>query len=64
MKPVRPGDTIRATRTVIETRPSSSRPTMGLVKSRWDVFNQNGELVMTMEGHGMFERRNPQAKAS
>ncbi len=58
IKPVRPGDTIRATRTVIETRPSSSRPTMGLVKTRWDVLNQNDELVMTMEGYGMFERRN------
>ena len=59
LKPVRPGDTIRATRAVVETRPSSSRPEMGLVKSRWEVFNQSDELVMTMEGYGMFERRNP-----
>jgi acyl dehydratase len=59
LKPVRPGDTIRATRTVVETRPSGSRPEMGLVKSRWEVFNQSDQLVMTMEGYGMFERRNP-----
>ena len=32
---------------------------MGLVKTRWEVFNQNGEQVMTMEGYGMFRRRNP-----
>jgi acyl dehydratase len=61
LKPVRPGDTIRAQRQVLETRPSRSNPEMGLVKSRWEVFNQHGELVMTMEGHGMFRRRNPGA---
>jgi len=59
LKPVRPGDTIRAQRTVVEARASQSRPDMGLVKSRWEVFNQHGELVMTMEGYGMFQRRNP-----
>ncbi len=59
LKPVRPGDTIRATRMVVETRASASRPDMGIVKSRWEVFNQNDELVMTMEGYGMFARRNP-----
>ena len=59
LEPVRPGDTIRATRTVVETRPSVSRPGMGLVKSRWEVFNQSDQLVMTMEGYGMFERRDP-----
>jgi acyl dehydratase len=59
LKPVRPGDTIRATREVIETRASASRPQMGIVKTRWEVFNQRDELVMTMEGYGMFERRAP-----
>jgi acyl dehydratase len=59
LKPVRPGDTIRATRKVLETRTSKSRPDMGVVKSQWEVFNQNGELVMTMEGYGMFQRREP-----
>ena len=59
LKPVRPGDTIRATRTVLETRASKSRPDMGVVKTRWEVFNQDDELVLTMEGHGMFLRRVP-----
>jgi acyl dehydratase len=59
LKPVRPGDRIRADRTVLESRASASRPNMGVVKTRWEVRNQDGELVMTMEGYGMFERRNP-----
>jgi acyl dehydratase len=59
LKPVRPGDIIRATRKVVETRSSKSRPEMGIVKSLWEVFNQDGDLVMTMEGYGMFARRPP-----
>lgn len=59
LKPVRPGDTIRARREVLETRASRSRPDMGVVKTRWEVFNQDDELVMTMEGYGMFGRRSP-----
>ncbi len=58
LAPVRPGDTIRAVRTVLEARVSKSKPGLGLVKSRWEVFNQNNEPVMTMEGMGMFACRN------
>jgi acyl dehydratase len=29
---------------------------------RWEVFNQKGELAMTMEGTGMFQRRTPGAR--
>jgi len=59
VKPVRPGDTIRAMRTVLESRRSGSRPGMGIVKTRWEVFNQSDELVMTMEGYGLFKVRDP-----
>lgn len=61
LKPVRPGDTIRAQRTTLESRTSKSRPEIGIVRNLWEVFNQEGELVMTMEGYGMFRRRNPGA---
>lgn len=61
LKPVRPGDTIRATRTILEKRQSKSKPQVGIVKSRWDVRNQHDELVMTMEGMGMFSVRHPDA---
>jgi len=57
LRPVRPGDTITYRRTVIEARPSSSRPEAGLLRSRWDALNQDGEVVMTMEGWGMLGRR-------
>ena len=57
LKPVRPGDTIRYRRTVLEARPSASRPEAGLVKQRWEGINQHGEHVLTMEGWNLFGRR-------
>lgn len=59
MKPVRPGDTIRAQRTTLETRASKSNPDIGIVSNLWEVFNQDGEMVMSIQGYGMFRRRNP-----
>lgn len=61
LKPVRPGDTLRAFRTVLETRASKSKPDIGVVKTLWEVLNQKDETVLTMEGYGMFYRRNPGA---
>jgi len=61
LKPVRPGDTLSARRTTLEARASKSKPDVGIVSNLWEVFNQEGELVMTMEGYGMFRRRNPGA---
>jgi len=61
VKPVRPGDTLHLKTTVLETRASTSRPDMGTVRSRSEVYNQNGELVMHMSGVGMFRRRSPGA---
>ena len=58
LKPVRPGDTISARRTTLDTRASKSKPDIGIVNNLWEVFNQKGELVMSMQGHGMFRRRN------
>ena len=57
LKPVRPGDTITYTRVVTESRASLSRKGVGLVKHRWEAVNQDGELVLTMEGWGMFGRK-------
>ncbi len=59
VKPVRPGDTLRLKVTVLETRASASRPDMGITRSRFEVYNQRGELVMHMAGLGMIRRRNP-----
>jgi acyl dehydratase len=57
LKPVRPGDTLRARFTVVEAVPSRSKPDRGIVRSVSEVFNQHGDVVMTMRGLGMFARR-------
>jgi acyl dehydratase len=57
LKPVRPGDAIKLRMTVLEAKPSTSKPDRGTVLHRWEVFNQKDELVLTMEGYGMFRRR-------
>ena len=62
-KPVRPGDTLRMMRTIVESRPSASRPEMGLVRVLWEVFNQNEEKAMSVDGIQMFRRRAPGAVA-
>lgn len=56
-KPVRPGDELRLRWTVLECKPSQSRPEMGAMRSRWEVFNQHDELVMHMTGWGLFRRK-------
>lgn len=57
IEPVRPGDTLRARFTVVEAIPSRSKPDRGIVRSVSEIFNQHGNVVMTMRGLGMFARR-------
>jgi acyl dehydratase len=57
LKPVRPGDTLRARFTVVEAIPSRSKPDRGVVRSLSEVLNQHGEVVMTLRGLGLFARR-------
>lgn len=57
LKPVYPGDTLRVRLRVVDARPSGSKPTIGLVRSAWEVLNQRGEVVTTMDGWNMFRRR-------
>lgn len=56
-KPVYPGDTLSVRLEVLEARPMGSRPEVGLLRQRWQVLNQQREVVMTMEGWGMIRRR-------
>ena len=56
VRPVRPGDTLSARGTVEELIPSKSKPDRGLVRTHYEVFNQAGDIVMTMRGLGMFGR--------
>ena len=57
LKPVRPGDTLRARFTVVEAIPSRSKPDRGVLRTFTEVLNQHGEIVMTLRGLGMFGRR-------
>ncbi len=59
LKPVYPDDRLTLRHTVVESRPMRKRPEAGLVQSRWELFNQDGDKVMQMEGWGMFGRREP-----
>lgn len=59
LKPVRPGDTLHGVMKIVDSRASRSKPDRGVIRSRWEVHNQDGEMVMTMEGIGMYRRREP-----
>ena len=45
--PVRPGDTLSLRVTVLETRRSRSKPDRGILRSRLEVLNQDGTLVLS-----------------
>ena len=62
VKPVRPNDVLTAFRTTIETKSSRSKSDRGIVKTLFEVFNDSQELVMSMEGLGMFRRKNVNKK--
>lgn len=55
--PVRPGDTLSPSVTILETRPSRSLPDRGFIRFRVEVHNQDGALAMTMVGTAMVGRR-------
>lgn len=57
LKPVFPGDVLSMRRTTLEARVSSSRPEMGIIKSRWEVLNQNGVIKLEMTGYGLIKVR-------
>ncbi|HLJ62999.1 MAG TPA: MaoC family dehydratase [Stellaceae bacterium] len=59
LKPVRPGDTLRARVRVIETIPSKSRPDRGTLKTEGEMVDKEGEVVMRMTGIGFYGRRPP-----
>lgn len=59
LKPVRPGDALRFRATVLEQTPSQSQATRGTVKFRWEVLNQNDDVVCSMTGRQHYRRRTP-----
>lgn len=59
LRSVRPGDTLRARRTVLEKKVSRSRPEMGLIRIRSELVNQADDTVMTQLNWAMMGVRNP-----
>lgn len=62
LRPVRPGDTLRATIQVLDQRPSTSKPDRGIVRLHWTTLNQRGEPVLTLTSMQLVRRR-PAASA-
>ena len=58
--PVRPGDTLRIRVTILDARPSQSKPDRGVVRGRLEALNQKDELVLSLVGISIIGRR-PQA---
>jgi acyl dehydratase len=57
LKPVLPGDALRARFTVTDARESKSRPGIGLLQFATEILNQRDEAVMTQSNWIMFGRR-------
>lgn len=57
LTPVRPADVLSGRFTVLESRLSRSRPNLGIIHSRCELFNQASDVVMTMKGVHFVGRR-------
>lgn len=53
--PVLPNDELSLQATVIDARRSSSRPSMGILHWRWQLFNQDGAEVLDLEATSLFD---------
>lgn len=56
VRPILPG-TLTATASILETRPSASRPEMGIVRMRTVLRDAAGEILMSMDAPSMQRRR-------
>jgi acyl dehydratase len=57
--PVRPGDKLRLRTTIVEARPSRSKPDRGLVRTHAELLNQDGHTVLTLTAMNLIRLRNP-----
>ncbi len=53
--PVRAGDALSLRATVLDTRRSASQPTLGILRWRWQLFNQDGTQVLDLEATSLFK---------
>jgi len=59
LKPVFPGDVLSVRREILDARPSASKPDRGVVRFRFQLMNQKGEVVMEQTNPIFFARRHP-----
>jgi len=62
--PVRPGDSLRLVADVIEARCSASKPTLGILRWRWRLFNQRELMVLDVEVTSLFRLQAPEARGT
>jgi acyl dehydratase len=62
LRPLRPGTGVRIRSTVLDTRASSSRPEMGLVKFQFDMLDDSDVILTSLATTLMFGRRRPGAR--
>ena len=63
LKPVYPGDTLHVNSTIVEVRPSRSKPEIGSFRSATKVTNQDGVPVLTFTSIVLMRRRPAQGPA-
>ena len=52
---VRPGDALTLHADVLEARRSTSQPTLGVLRWRWRLLNQQGVLVLDLTATSLFD---------
>jgi acyl dehydratase len=57
--PLRPGDTVRLRVQVLEARRSRTQPTLGVLRWRWQLFNQTDLEVLDLEATSLFDLSTP-----
>lgn len=53
--PVRPGDRLTLTITVLDVRRAQSRPGLGIVRWRWELANERGETAVDLVATSLFD---------
>jgi acyl dehydratase len=57
LAPVRPGDTLRCRFTLLDARPSASKPDRGVARFRYELVDQDERTVMTLVILQLLRRR-------
>lgn len=59
--PLRPGDSVRLRATIVQTRPSRSKPDRGLVHTHAELLNQDDKCPVSFQIMNILRRRTPAA---